>query len=122
MQQLKSGFKHPINWNKYEAKTTQNAPKQYFDFLMEPSSQGVYRLFILTFNANDRTYFLPTVIVEDYNVMINARTFFDQPIKNGIETYKNIEKIATGQVDNTTGCLLDYNCFKKHKMIAIDLS
>ena len=45
--------------------------------------------------------------------MINARTFFDQPIKNGIETYKNIEKIATGQVDNTTGCLLDYNYFKK---------
>ena len=45
--------------------------------------------------------------------MINARTFFDQPIKNDIETYKNIEKIATGQVDNTTGCLLDYNYFKK---------
>ena len=56
LQQLKSGFKRTINWNKYEAKTTQNAPKQYFDFLMEPSSQGVYRLFILTFNANDRTY------------------------------------------------------------------
>ena len=54
--------------------------------------------------------------------MINARTFFDQPIKNGIETYKNIEKIATGQVDDTTGCLLDYSYFKKHKMITIDLS
>ena len=37
---------------------------------------------------------------------------------------KTFEKIATGQGDNyTTGCLLDYNYFKKHhKIIAIDLS
>ena len=33
LQQLKSGFKHTINWNKYEPKaTTQDAPNQYFDF------------------------------------------------------------------------------------------
>ena len=32
-------------------------------------------------------------------------------------------KITTGQGDDyTTGCLLDYNYFKKHKMIAINLS
>ena len=43
-----------------------------------------------------------------------------KPIK---KTYENIQKIATGQVDHyTTGCLLDYNYFKKYKMIAIDLS
>ena len=36
----------------------------------------------------------------------------------------NIWKIATGQGDDyTTGCLLDYNYFKKHyKLMAIDLS
>ena len=39
-------------------------------------------------------------------------------------TYSNNKKIATGQGDNyTTGCLLDYPCFKEHyKLIAIDLS
>ena len=67
--------------------------------------------------------FLPTAIVEYYNVMIDGRNFFDQPIENDIKTYENIRKITTGQEDDyTTGCLLDYNCFKKHyKMIAINL-
>ena len=38
--------------------------------------------------------------------------------------YDNIQKVATGQVDDyTTGCLLDYPNFKEHyKLIAIDLS
>ena len=37
---------------------------------------------------------------------------------------KKFEKTTTGQGDDyPTGCLLDYNYFKKHyKMIAIDLS
>ena len=56
--------------------------------------------------------------------MIDGKKFFDQPIKSFIKTYENIQKITTGQGDDyTTGCLLDYNYFKKHyKMIAIDLS
>ena len=56
--------------------------------------------------------------------MTDGKIFFDQPIKRYIKTYENIRKITTGQEDNyTTGCLLDYNYFKKHyKMKAIDLS
>ena len=62
------------------------------DFSSEPSFQGVNRLFLLTFNANDSRighsrYFLPTAIVEDYNVMNDGRNFFDQPIKNDIKTF-----------------------------------
>ena len=40
-----------------------------------------------------------------------------------MKTYDNITKIATGQGDDyTTGCLLDYPCFKKYyKLIAINL-
>ena len=50
------------------------------------------------------------------------KTFFDQSISNDIKTCKN-RKIATGQDDYTTGCLLDYPYFKEnYKMIAIDLS
>ena len=50
--------------------------------------------------------------------------FFDQPVKSDRRTYDNIRKIATGQGDDyTTGCLLNYPCFKDHyNMIAIDLS
>ena len=41
-----------------------------------------------------------------------------------MRTYDDIRKIAIGQEDDyTTGCLLDYNYFKKYyKMIATDLS
>ena len=54
--------------------------------------------------------------------MMEARNFFDQPIKNDTKTYENIGKITTGQGDDyATGFLLDYNYFIKHyKIIAID--
>ena len=56
--------------------------------------------------------------------MIDGKNFFDQPIQSYVKAYENIQKITTGQGDDyTTGCLPDYNYFKKHcKMIAIDLS
>ena len=42
--------------------------------------------------------------------MIDGKTFFDQPIKNDLITYENIQKIVTGQGDDfATGCLIDYN-------------
>ena len=41
LQQLKSGFKRTINWNKYKTKTTiQNAPNQYFDFVNKAKFSG----------------------------------------------------------------------------------
>ena len=47
--------------------------------------------------------------IKDYNVMIDGRSFLDQPIKRYLKTHDNITKIATGQGnDYTTGCLLDY--------------
>ena len=89
--------------------------------LFEPSFQGVNRLFILKFNANDSKighsrYYLPTEKVEEYNVMINGADLFDQPIKNDTKTS------GPGD-DSTTGCLLDYNYFtKNYKMIEMNLS
>ena len=61
---------------------------------------------------------------KNVNVLADTRNFFDQPIKNYLEVFDNIRKIAAGQVDDyTAGCLLDYPCFKKcYESIAIDLS
>ena len=102
---------------------------RYLNNLINPSFLGVNRLFVLSFeNENDRTsqstYYHPKVEIKDYNVMIDGKNFFDQPINSMTKTYKNITKIATGQGDDyTTGCLLDYSYFEDHyKMIAIDLS
>ena len=97
--------------------------------MVEPSFQGVNRLFALAFeNATQRTshsgYNLPNVEIKNYNVMINEENFLDQPGKDNKVTYENIRKIATGKGDDyTAGCLLDYPYFKdSYKMIAIDLS
>ena len=117
LQQLKSGFKRVINWNKYLSKPELLAQNPNLNHLVEPSFQGVNRLFVLAFeNDDDRTsddqYYLPTVEIKDYNIVINGENFFDQPIKNNKITYDNIRKIATAQGDDyTTGCLLDYPYF-----------
>ena len=129
LQQLKSGFKRVINCNKYLSKPELLlAQNPNLNHLVEPSFQGVNRLFVLAFsNDNHRIstkrYYLPNVEIKDYNIMINRENFFDQPIKNKV-TYENIRKIATGQGDDyTTGCLLDYPYFMDtYKMIAVDLS
>ena len=129
LQQLKSSFKRTINWNKYELSGKTFARNRYLNYLINPSFQGVNRLFVLSFeNENDRTshstYYFPKVEIKDYNVMIDGRNFFDQAIDSMTKTYENIRKIATGQGDDyTTGCLLDYTYFKEnYKLIAIDLS
>ena len=62
--------------------------------------------------------------IKDYNVMIDGRNFFNQPVQNDLKIYDDIRKIATGQGDDyRTGCSLDFPCFKKYyKLLAIDLS
>ena len=129
LQQLKSGFKRVINWNKYLSKPELLAQNPNLNHLIEPSFQGVNRLFVLAFeNDNHRTsydrYYLPNVEIKDYNIVINGENFFDQPIKNNKVTHENIRKIDTGQGDDyTTGCFLDYSYFAdNYKMIAVDLS
>ena len=99
---LKSGFKRIINWNKYESNIKTVAQNRYLNNLINPSFQRVNRLFVLSFEKeNDRTshstYYLPKVEIRNYNVMIDDKNVFDQPINSMIKTYENIRKIATGQ-------------------------
>ena len=85
-QQLKLGFKKVINWNKYLSKPELLRRNANLTYLIEPSFQGVNRLFILAFeNDTQRTshsnYYLPNVEIKDYNITINGENVFDQPIK-----------------------------------------
>ena len=128
IQQLKAGFKRVINWNKYLSKPELLAQNPNLNHLVEPSFQGVNRLFILAYENDTQITsakdYLPNVEIKDYNVMINGENVFDQPRKNNKITYENIRKVASRKGDDyTTGCLLDYPYFKdSYKMIAIDLS
>ena len=70
--------------------------------LIEPSVQGVNRIFVLAFEddaqrISKRRHYIPKIEIKDYNVMIDGKNFFDQPINSMIKTYENIRKITIGQ-------------------------
>ena len=95
LTQLKSGFKRTINWNKYLSKPELLAQNPNLNHLVEPSFQGVNRLFVLAFEddaqrTSNKRYYLPNVEIKDYNVMIDERNFFDQPRRNNKITCENI--------------------------------
>ena len=71
-----------------------------------------------------KMYYLPKVIIKNYNTIINERNFYDQQIDSDIKWYKEIRKLTTGEdEDYTTGSLLDYECVKNnYKLTAVDLS
>ena len=136
-KQLNEGFKRSVYWNEYkskiETKTADN--NNVARFPLDASFQGFNRLFLLAFNNvnNDanrvqrdshRKYFLPSVNITNYNVLIDGRNFYDQPINDQIKKSDEIRKIATGKGDDyTTGCLLDYQYFKyNYQLIAGNLS
>ena len=78
---------------------------------LDSSYQGVKRLFVLAYdNTTDdnqvsdnsfKKYFLPSAKIENYNIEIDGRNFYDQPINDSIKQYDEIRKIYTGQGDIT---------------------
>ena len=91
LQQLKSGFKITINWNKYQTKVSTERQNQYLDFLVDPIVQGVNRLFVLSLENKGDIYF-PKVEIKNY-VMIDGKNVFDQPVKSGMRTMITLEKL-----------------------------
>ena len=124
---LKSGFKREIIWNKYRSQMTTEAINNNLSILIDPTVTNVNRLFVLAYQtANDRQsfsqFYLPRVMVKDFNVIIDKLAFFDLPIKTEEEVYEKIIDISRNN-EYKTGNLLDYDYFKKYyKLIAIDLS
>ena len=91
LQQLKSGFKRTINWNKYQSDPKTYSKNRYLNHLVNPSFHGVNKLFVLSFeNKNDRTSnsnsYLPKVEIKNYNVMTDGKNLFDQPINSSLKT------------------------------------
>ena len=98
------------------------------NYLIDPTFSNVNRLFVLSFeNEDDRTsyykYYVPSVEIKDYNVLIDGNAVFEFPIKNIEEKYEKVIQITDHNGYYTRGNLLDYKYFKEHyKLIAIDLS
>ena len=127
LEKLRTGFKRTIKWNKYRSEMTYQVKNNNLNYLIDPTFTKVNRLFVLLFeNENDRRpfsrYYVPNVQIKGFNVLIDVKRFFEMPIKNGEETYKQIIEMGTTN-DYTTDNLLDYEYFSKHyKLFAIDLS
>ena len=82
VRQIKSGFKRAINWNKYQSDLKTFTQNQYLNHSVDPSFQGVNRLFLLSFeNKNDRAshseYYLSKVEIKGCNVKIDGRNLFN---------------------------------------------
>ena len=78
---LKSGFKREIIWNKYRSQMTTEAIDNNLNILIDPTFTNVNRLFVLAYQtANDRQsfsrFYLPNVMVKDYNVITDKLAFF----------------------------------------------
>ena len=134
IKQKNKGFQKPIYWNEYKTKeVNEGADANVFKYInLDPSFQGVNRLFVIAYNRVDgqptrngqRKYYLPRISLSKYNVIIDGRNFYDNPIESDIEKYRELKKVMIGKgKDYTTGSLLDYNYFDKHyKLVAVDLS
>ena len=131
--QQNKGFQRSIYWNEYKTKEQNEDTDNVFKYTnLDPSFQGINRLFIIAYSraANEpdrnsiRKYYLQRVDLKKYYVIIDRRNFYDNPIKNDIEKYRELKKVMIGKgEDYTTGSLLDYDYFIKHyKLVAVDLS
>ena len=127
LEQLRTGFKRTIKWNKYRSEMTNQTQNNNLNYLIDPTFTKVNRLFVLSFeNEDDRRsfskYYVPNVQIKYFNVLINGKSFFDMPIKNEEEAYQQIIEMGRNN-DYTRGNLLDYEHFSKHyKFIAINSS
>ena len=134
IEQRDKGFQRSIYWNEYKTKEiNEDTDSNVFKYInLDPSLQGVNRLFVMAYNrANGqptrngrRKYYIPRIDLEKYNVIIDGRNFYDNPIESDIQKYRELKNVMIGNgEDNTTGSLFDFNYFDKHyKLVAVDLS
>ena len=86
LEQLKTGFKRTIKWNKYSSEMTNQTKNNNLNNLVEPTFTKVNRLFVLSFeNEDDRTCFskryIANVQIKDLNVLTDGKGFYDTPMK-----------------------------------------
>ena len=134
IEQQKKGFQRSIYWNEYKTKEiNEDVDANVFKYInLDPSFQGVNRLFVMAHSRetgqpdrnSPKKYYLPRIDLKKYNVIIDGRNFYDNPIESYIEKYEELKKVMIGKgEDYTTGSLLDFDYFDKHyKLVAVDLS
>ena len=110
-KQLNEGFKRTVYWNRYRGipyAGILNGNKPHTKTL-DASFERVNRLFVLGFATGNneptqngyRRYYLPRINITDYNVRIDGRNFYDQPINSLIRQYAKLERLQQEQATTT---------------------
>ena len=89
LEQIKSGFKKTIKWNKYRSQMTFQPQNNNSNYLIDPTFTNVNILFVLSFQriaGEDNTtkdyrdyfshYYVPNIRIKDFNVLIDGKSFF----------------------------------------------
>ena len=100
IEQQNKGFQRSIYWNEYKTKEKdENADANNANTVryinLDPSFQDVNRLFLMAYNRaagkatrdGQQKYYLPRIDLNKYNIIIDGRNFYDNPIKSDIEKY-----------------------------------
>ena len=88
LEQLKTGFKRTIKWNKYRSQMTVQSNNNNLNYLIDTTFTNLNILFVLSFtrtNAGDNRdsfsdYYAPNVEIKEFNVLIDGKSFFDLPV------------------------------------------
>ena len=107
LEQLKTGFKRTIKWNKYRSKMTIQPQNNNLNYLIDPTFTNVNTLFVLSFQiiagenntAKDYRdsfshYFVPKVEIKGFNVLMDGKSFFDLREENEEEAYEKIIEMS----------------------------
>ena len=113
---LSEGLKRSFYWNKYKIISNKTYDENdHIRELVYSSYQEVKWLFVRAYRKrgganrvtadSHRRYFLPRVIIENYNIDIDGRKFYDQQINELIKQYDEVRKVSTAYGDDyMTGC------------------
>ena len=133
IEQQNKGFQRSIYWNEYKTKEmSENGDYNAVKYISLDPSFRFFSSFIMAYSRaagqpdrnSQQKYYLPRIDLKKYNVIIDGRNFYVNPIESDIEKYRKLKKVMIGKgEDYTTGSLLDFNYFLKHyKLIAVDVS
>ena len=93
LEQLKSGFKTTVKWNKHRSQMTVQSNNSNLNYLIDPTFTIVNRLLVLSFERIEENnakkdhrdsfshYYVPNVEIKDFNILIDGKGFFDLPLK-----------------------------------------
>ena len=83
LEQLKTGLKRTIKWNKYRSQMTIQPKNSNLNHFIDPTFMNVNKLFVLSFPRNNNNdsrysfsnYYVPKVRINDFNVLIDGKSF-----------------------------------------------